>query len=51
MFVLGTLTTHSILKGIGVGTDTATPLSATVTWVLKDGMGHFGRILFAYWKG
>ncbi|XP_058819690.1 RUS family member 1-like [Topomyia yanbarensis] len=49
--ISGTLTTHSILKGVGVGSDMANPLSATVTWVLKDGTGHFGRILFAWWKG
>lgn len=49
--ISGTLTTHAILKGVGVGSDVANPLSATVTWVLKDGMGHFGRILFAWWKG
>uniref|UniRef100_U5ES86 Uncharacterized protein n=1 Tax=Corethrella appendiculata TaxID=1370023 RepID=U5ES86_9DIPT len=49
--ISGTLTTHSILKGVGVGSDQVNPLSATVTWVLKDGTGHFGRILFAWWKG
>uniref|UniRef100_A0A1Q3EYV5 Uncharacterized protein n=2 Tax=Culex tarsalis TaxID=7177 RepID=A0A1Q3EYV5_CULTA len=49
--ISGTLTTHAILKGVGVGSDVVNPLSATITWVLKDGMGHFGRILFAWWKG
>ncbi|KXJ83108.1 hypothetical protein RP20_CCG008717 [Aedes albopictus] len=49
--ISGTLTTHAILKGVGVGSDVANPLSATITWVLKDGMGHFGRIIFAWWKG
>uniref|UniRef100_A0A182SL21 Uncharacterized protein n=1 Tax=Anopheles maculatus TaxID=74869 RepID=A0A182SL21_9DIPT len=46
-----TLTTHAILKGVGVGSDAVNPLSATVTWVLKDGTGHLGRIMFAWWKG
>lgn len=32
-FRLGTLSTHAILKGIGVGSDYVNPLSATVTWV------------------
>lgn len=49
--ISGILATHSVLKGIGVGNDEINPLSATVTWVLKDGTGHFGKILFAYWKG
>lgn len=49
--MLGTLTTHAILKGVGVGSDIASPLSATITWVLKEGAGHFGKILFAWLKG
>lgn len=48
---LGALSTHAILKGIGVGSETATALSATVTWILKDGANHLGKILFAWWKG
>lgn len=44
------LATHSVLKGLGVGEEDKA-LSATVTWILKDGAGHIGRILFAYWKG
>lgn len=73
MRLLGTLSTHAILKGVGVGSDVVNPLSATVTWVrkkknlfpfrifsysipiifqvLKDGAGHFGKIIFAWWKG
>ncbi|XP_022201036.1 RUS family member 1 [Nilaparvata lugens] len=47
----GTLATQSIMKGVGVGSSTATPLSAAVTWILKDGTGMVGRILFAWWKG
>lgn len=49
--ITGALCTHAILKGVGVGSETATALSATVTWILKDGTGHFGKILFAWWKG
>lgn len=30
---VGTLSTHAILKGVGVGSDAANPLSATITWV------------------
>ncbi|KAJ8681308.1 hypothetical protein QAD02_017095 [Eretmocerus hayati] len=47
----GTLTTHSIMKGVGVGESTATPLAAAITWVLKDGTGMVGRIIFAWWQG
>lgn len=51
MILTGTLSTHAILKGVGVGSDFVNPLSATITWVLKDGAGHFGKIFFAWWKG
>lgn len=47
----GTLTTHAILKGVGVGDQEATALAATVTWIMKDGTGMIGRIGFAWWKG
>lgn len=35
-FFAGTLSTHAILKGVGVGSDIVNPLSATVTWVNKN---------------
>lgn len=47
----GTLTTHSIMRGVGVGESTATPLAAAITWILKDGTGMVGRIMFAWWQG
>ena len=40
-----------VLQGVGVGDSTATPLAATITWILKDGAGMIGRILFAGWSG
>lgn len=49
--IMGTLTTHSIMKGVGVGEASATPLAAAVTWILKDGTGMVGRIVFAWWNG
>lgn len=49
--IAGILTTHAIMKSVGVGDAAATALSATVTWVLKDGIGMIGRIMFAWWKG
>lgn len=48
---MGTLTTHSIMQGVGVGESTATPLAAAITWILKDGTGMIGRIIFAWWNG
>ena len=30
---------------------TATPLAATMTWILKDGAGMVGRIVFAAYSG
>ncbi|XP_038216398.1 RUS family member 1 isoform X2 [Zerene cesonia] len=49
--ITGILATKEVMKGVGVGDLAATPLAATVTWVLKDGCGHLGRILFAYTHG
>lgn len=43
-----TLATQAILRGSGVGDNTATILSATLTWILKDGISMLGRIMFAY---
>ncbi|XP_053211419.1 RUS family member 1-like [Panonychus citri] len=49
--ITGTLATHNVLKGIGVGDQSATVTSATLTWLLKDGTGMIGRIVFTYFKG
>ncbi|XP_037961215.1 RUS family member 1 [Teleopsis dalmanni] len=49
--ICGTLCTHAILKGIGVGNDNVNAYSATATWILKEGSGHLGRIFFSWWKG
>ncbi|XP_053327684.1 RUS family member 1 [Spea bombifrons] len=49
--VTGSLATQSLLRGSGVGDATATVAAATVTWILRDGTGMVGRILFAWMKG
>lgn len=49
--ITGTLSTHAVLKGAGVGDESATPMAATITWLLKDGTGMVGRILFAWMNG
>ncbi|CAH2103827.1 unnamed protein product [Euphydryas editha] len=41
--ITGILATQEVLRGVGVGDTTATPLAATVTWVIKDGCGHLGK--------
>ncbi|XP_067089303.1 RUS1 family protein C16orf58 homolog [Osmerus mordax] len=47
----GTLATQASLRGIGVGNQEATVAAATITWLLRDGTGMLGRILFAWHKG
>lgn len=47
----GTLATQASLRGIGVGNQEATVAAATITWLLRDGTGMLGRILFAWLKG
>lgn len=49
--ITGTLATQGTLRGVGVGDSTATLVGATITWILKDGTGMLGRILFAWMKG
>lgn len=41
------LSTQSLLLAVGVGQEAAAPISATLNWILKDGIGQFGGILFA----
>jgi len=45
--ISGSLATSAVLQGVGVGDETASPLAATLTWILRDGTGMVGRILFA----
>ncbi|XP_013064724.2 RUS family member 1-like [Biomphalaria glabrata] len=49
--ITGALAAHAVLKGVGVGDEEATVLGATISWLLKDGTGMVGRILFAWAKG
>jgi hypothetical protein len=36
---------------MGVGDEKASVLSATFVWLIKDGVGMLGRILFAWFHG
>ncbi|KAM5197818.1 RUS family member 1 isoform 3-T3 [Hipposideros larvatus] len=47
----GSLATHAVLLGIGVGNAQASVSAATATWLVKDSTGMLGRIVFAWWKG
>lgn len=49
--ITGTLATQSVLSGVGVGDQSASVLAATTTWILRDGMGMAGRIVFAWFQG
>ncbi|XP_045134282.1 RUS family member 1-like isoform X2 [Portunus trituberculatus] len=49
--IAGALSLQATLVGLGVGEGTATPLAATLSWLLKDGSGMVASIFFAYWKG
>eukprot|EP00605_Chrysophyceae_sp_TOSAG23-4_P002546 GSChrysophyteH1.ASY1.ANO1.2811.1 assembled CDS len=42
----GVLSMQSMLFAIGAGSG-ALPLAATLNWIIKDGLGQFGGILFA----
>lgn len=45
--VTGTLSTRSILQGVGVGSAEATLLGGTLSWTLRDGISMISRISFA----
>jgi hypothetical protein len=47
-YLRGILAIHSTLVGVGVGNTEATALSAVATFVLKDGAGMFGSLIFSY---
>ena len=42
---------QAVLKGVGVGDDSATALAATVTWLLRHGAGMVGQIVFTWVQG
>ncbi|XP_042220326.1 RUS family member 1-like isoform X2 [Homarus americanus] len=49
--IAGALSLQATLTGLGVGEEAATPLAATLTWLLKDGSGMVASIAFAHWRG
>jgi hypothetical protein len=47
-YLRGIASTQAVLVGLGVGNDEASALSATVSWIIRDGMGMLGGALFAW---
>ena len=45
------LSTQTLLHALGLSSQSAVPISAALNWVLKDGIGQFGGILFASYLG
>jgi hypothetical protein len=45
------LAARAVLESIGVGDQNATVYGATLTWIIKDGTGMIGRIVFAWHQG
>ena len=49
--ISGSLATKAVLEGVGVGDENATSLSATITWLLRQGAGMVGQIMFTWIQG
>ena len=50
-YLRNVLTTSALLKAAGVGEEAASPMAAALAWVLRDGFGMFGSLLFSYFAG
>ena len=48
---VGVLSTQSLLYGLGVGGGNILALSATINWILKDGLGQLGGIAMVAYLG
>ncbi|CAF3645203.1 unnamed protein product [Adineta steineri] len=46
--ISGALAFSALFRGMGVGENTSKYLSAAIVWLLKDGAGMIGRIIFAW---
>ncbi|GAB0494769.1 hypothetical protein MMPV_006065 [Pyropia vietnamensis] len=44
---LGVFSTQGLLLAVGVGRQSAAPLAAALQWVIRDGVGRGGRMLFS----
>lgn len=41
------LSTQTLLVAVGVGSNVASPMAGALNWVMKDGIGQLGGVLFA----
>ena len=46
--ISGALAFSALFRGMGVGQTASKYLSASIVWLLKDGAGMIGRIIFAW---
>ncbi|XP_047328913.1 protein root UVB sensitive 6-like [Impatiens glandulifera] len=44
---MGVFTTQTLLSSLGVSRNTAAPGAVAINWILKDGSGRVGKMLFA----
>lgn len=44
---VGVFSTQGLLLAVGVGRQSAAPLAAALQWVIRDGLGRAGRMLFS----
>lgn len=44
---VGVFSTQGLLLAVGVGRQSAAPLAAALQWVIRDGMGRAGRMVFS----
>ncbi|KAK4532276.1 hypothetical protein CCYA_CCYA11G3133 [Cyanidiococcus yangmingshanensis] len=45
--MVGVFSTQSLLLAVGVGRPSAAPIAAALQWVIRDGLGRAGRMLFS----
>jgi hypothetical protein len=50
-YLRGIFSTRAVLASAGVGDESASPLAAAVTWVLRDGLGMVGSLSLGYAAG
>ncbi|KAL6184007.1 hypothetical protein ACLB2K_045414 [Fragaria x ananassa] len=44
---MGVFTTQTLLSSVGIARNTAAPGAVAINWILKDGAGRVGKMLFA----
>eukprot|EP00842_Homolaphlyctis_polyrhiza_P005438 jgi/Hompol1/5896/HPOL_000332-RA len=49
--IAGTLSMQALLQALGLGAGSAIGLAATTNWIIKDGFGLLGGVLFAGFMG